>query len=251
MNIPEMLLLEPVYSSRVPLKKSQHQSELSPPPEFKNQRDVIAVDVSPMRSPTQSSTQCIDSTAHSSSQQSAAVDENAVPLGTVLFVSDDDYFRSTMRAFLEHADFLVRSCADAARVPELFFGDPGPRSCPEPSVDLLLIDVHTMGATGLLLAVELTAFEPDLPVIVISPPDLEKSALAGIVGRGWKFLSKPVLLPELLELIHGLLAPRKLLQQQNARTCATAVSGTATLDRDAPDEIETPPQIMLAQGRIR
>lgn len=123
---------------------------------------------------------------------------------TVLFVSDDDYFRSTMRAYLEHVGFKVRSSADAARIPELFFRQPGAGA----AVDLLLIDVHALGSTGLRLAAELTCFVPDLPVVIITSPGMDEGELSGIVRQGWKFLNKPVLLPQLLGVILSALEPR-------------------------------------------
>lgn len=173
-------------------------------------------------------------------------------LGTVLLVSDDNYFRSTMRAYLEHAGIPVRSCADAARVPELFFHGAGPGSSPGSSVDLLLIDVHAMGLTGLRLAAELTGFKPDLPVVVISAPDPQKAALARIARRGWKFLNKPVLLPELLGVIHSALETRRRAGRPGKASgmCggaqadpATAATGDASLHASL--------QSMKARGRVQ
>jgi FixJ family two-component response regulator len=124
---------------------------------------------------------------------------------TVLFVSDDDYLRSTMCVYLEQMGFLVRSCADAARIPDLFFRTQKTGS----AVDLLLIDVHAMGVAGLRLAAELTRFEPELPVVIIAPPGTEECDLAGFTRRGWKFLNKPVLLSRLLGVIRSALEPRR------------------------------------------
>lgn len=124
---------------------------------------------------------------------------------TVLFVSDDDYLRSTTRAYLEHSGFQMRSCSEAARVPDLFFRKREAGS----AVDLLLMDVQAMGATGLRLAAELTCFKPELQVVVIAPPGTEEYDLGGITQRGWKFLNKPVYLPRLLGAIRSLLELRR------------------------------------------
>lgn len=141
------------------------------------------------------------------SKQSAAAAHGQgsieAPPATVLFVSDDNYFRSTMRACLEHMGLTVRSSADAARIPELFFQQPGAGT----AVDLLLIDVHALGQTGFLLAAELTSFAPDLPVVIITSPGMEEGQLAGIARQGWKLLNKPVLLPQLLGVIRRALQP--------------------------------------------
>lgn len=174
-------------------------------------------------------------------------DASAPPLGTVLFVSDDDYFRTTARAYLEHVGLSVRSCADAARVPDLFF-------C-KPAIDLLLVDVHAIGSTGLLLAAELTAFSDDLPVIVISTPNGECAASAVISSQGWKFLNKPVLLPELLETIHAALGRTGPPEARNIRKPSLAVddasSGHSPRAADSSDPRRTarrPSRQLVMQG---
>lgn len=167
-----------------------------------------------------------------------------LPLGTVLFVSDDDYFRTTARAYLEHVGLSVRSCADAARVPELFF-------C-KPAIDLLLVDVHAIGSTGLLLAAELTAFADDLPVIIISTPNGESTTSAVISSHGWKFLNKPVLLPELLETIHAALGRTGSEEPRNTRKPplkADDASGSrATSFKEQRRTAGRPTQQLVMQG---
>jgi DNA-binding response OmpR family regulator len=168
-------------------------------------------------------------------------------LGTVLFVSDDDYFRTTVRAYLEHVGLAVRSCADAARVPELFFS--------KPAIDLLLVDVHAIGSTGLLLAAELTAFADDLPVIIISNPNGESTTSAVIPSQGWKFLSKPVLLPELLETIHAALGTTSSPEAWNTRKAPLAVddasvghSRRAAVSTDQRRSARRPSRLLVMQG---
>jgi DNA-binding response OmpR family regulator len=147
-------------------------------------------------------------------------------LGTVLFVSDDDYFRTTARAYLEHVGLAVRSCADAARVPELFFS--------KPAIDLLLVDVHAIGMTGLLLTAELTAFANDLPVIIISAPNGESNTSAAVASQGWKLLNKPVLLPELLEAIHAALERKSSPETWNKWNCTVANNNTVDVQSRRP-----------------
>jgi DNA-binding response OmpR family regulator len=154
------------------------------------------------------------------------VNTGSLSQGTVLFVSDDDYFRTTARAYLEHVGLAVRSCADAARVPELFFR--------KPAIDLLLVDVHAIGSTGLLLAAELTGFADDLPVIIISTTNGKNGTSAAISSHGWKFLSKPVLLPELLEAIHAALG-----RKSSPETSSTRKSPVAANDVSAPHSRRT------------
>ncbi len=167
--------------------------------------------------------------------------------GTVLFVSDDDYFRATARAYLEHVGLSVRSCADPTRVPDLFFR--------KPAIDLLLVDIHAIGTAGLPLAAELAAFTADLPVIIISAPNGGNSASAAMPNRSWKILSKPVLLPELLEAIHAALGRKSPLKRWNRwsspieddeaaarQNRRTAVSGQEQRAAGRP------PRLLLMQG---
>jgi DNA-binding NtrC family response regulator len=165
------------------------------------------------------------------------------PPKTVLFVSGDEYLRTTMRAYMEHVGYQVRCCADAARVPEMFFHGAG--------ADLLLMDLHLLGATGLRLAAELTGFAPDLPVIAICAPAQDMRGFSGVTPQSWRFLRKPVVLPELLGLIRNALE-RRQDRRQSAKPALprekSPASARRRLSRSEP-EIAVPE--MKAQGSIR
>lgn len=174
-------------------------------------------------------------------------DFDTPPLGTVLFVSNDDYFRATTRAFLQHVGLTVRSCDDAARVPELFFS--------KPAIDLLLVNVHAIGTTGLLLTAELTAFANDLPVIIISAPDREGNTLEAISSQGWTLLSKPVLLPDLLEAIHTALGRKNCPETWNTQNPSAAnddvAAGQSRFTAVSTEERRTarrPSRMLVMQG---
>ena len=121
---------------------------------------------------------------------------------TVLFVSNDDYFRSMMRAYLEHVGYNVLSCAEPGQaLPNFFRGS---------VIQLALVDMHALGpAAAILLANQLTASRADLPIILIAGPNAEKEMRLQVEQKGWKCLNKPLLLPELLEIIHRALGPRQ------------------------------------------
>jgi DNA-binding response OmpR family regulator len=170
---------------------------------------------------------------------------------TVLLVSEDDYFRTTMRAYLEHVGCRVRCCAHVAWLPNLFFQ--GAR------IDLLLMDVDLLGTPGLRVADELTAFAPDLPVIVISSPSAALRDFAGANQRGWGILRKPVVLPELLGTIRRVLeteamagrtaAPVDPPGEADPRACLPAqVDGRG---RMAPQEAKISCQTKAATGTHR
>jgi CheY-like chemotaxis protein len=121
---------------------------------------------------------------------------------TVLFVSNDDYFRSMMRAYLEHVGYNVLSCAEPGQaLPRLFQGA---------GISLALVDMDALGpAAAMLLAGQLTESRADLPVILITGPNAEPEILLQVEQKSWKCLNKPLLLPELLEIIHRALGPRQ------------------------------------------
>lgn len=153
------------------------------------------------------------------STQSAPTPISGVP-HTVLFLSDDDYFRSMMRAYLEHMGFRVLSCAKSRFTSEIFLR--GPR------VNLLLIDMHALGTSAVLLASEITDADPSLPVIFICEPNCAQDTLDAIARRGWEFLTKPLLLPELLGLI------RKALDQQPSSGLPVPISRPSPPAKGSP-----------------
>ncbi len=106
-----------------------------------------------------------------------------------------------MRAYLEHVGYNVLSCAEPGQAFPKFFR--------VASISLVLIDMHALGApAATLLANQLTESRADLPVILIAGPTAEQDILLQVEQRGWKCLNKPLLLPELLEVIHRALGPR-------------------------------------------
>lgn len=138
---------------------------------------------------------------------------------SVLIVSADDYLRSTMRSFLEHVGFTALACIDVRRAAQIFFGGS--------TVDLLLVDAHTLGADGVALAGQCSGGRPDLPVILLAGPDHDpgvdsgvSSAAESIACRAWKKLRKPVVLPVLLGIIRKALEPRKVAPVSGRRSAA-------------------------------
>ena len=148
---------------------------------------------------------------------------------TVLLVSEDDYFRTTMRAYLEHVGCRVRCCSHIAWLPNLFFQKAG--------ADLLLLDLDLL---GMRVAREMTAFAPGLPVIAIAQPSTAMRDFADANQLGWGLLRKPVVLPELLGMI------RKMLETDAIAGCSAApVAPPGEAGPQAP-----PSARMDARGRM-
>jgi two-component system, chemotaxis family, chemotaxis protein CheY len=118
---------------------------------------------------------------------------------TILVVDDDPDIRSLTRTFLEHAGYSVFSSGDAERALQIF------RSVPQ--IDLLVTDLYMPGRSGLELGMELKALRGDLPVLLISGGVGAEEYATQTRAEGWNFLAKPFRLPELLAMVHRILAP--------------------------------------------
>jgi len=144
-------------------------------------------------------------------------------LETVLFVSSDGYFRSMMRAYLEHVGYNVLSCAEPGQALPRFFR--------VAEIGLVLIDMDALGAAAAsLLADQLTESRADLPVILIVGPGASDDTLSQIEQRGWRFQIKPLLLPELLEMIHCALRPRRPAVVEEISRPSPAAKGKPRID---------------------
>lgn len=117
----------------------------------------------------------------------------------VLIVDDDPDIRSLTRTFLEHEGYTVYLSGDPDRATHIFRRSPG--------IDLLITDYSLPQRSGLDLARELTMLSPALRVLIISGAILPFPHSDRLSLQGWKFLTKPFSLPNLLAEVHQILAP--------------------------------------------
>jgi two-component system, chemotaxis family, chemotaxis protein CheY len=117
---------------------------------------------------------------------------------TILLVDDDPDIRALTRTFLEHIGFRVLTSGDADRAAQIFLG--------AQHVDLLIADQNMPGRSGMELAVQLKAVDPELPVLMISGA-METASSSLFSQPGWTFLPKPFSLPALLDTVHRILEP--------------------------------------------
>ena len=127
----------------------------------------------------------------------------------ILLVDDDPDIRLLTRTFLEHEGYSVFSSGDAERAVQIF------RSVPQ--IDLLVTDLYMPGRSGMALARELKAIRNDLPVLMISGGLVEGRQEARLQDEGWSFLAKPFRLPQLLAMVHRILAPVEARRWREAR----------------------------------
>lgn len=117
--------------------------------------------------------------------------ERVVP--RILLVSNDDYLRPMVRAYLEHVGFAVISCADARRAPEI--------ASRTPNLCLLLLDLSSSGPEGFEIALELEEMRAGMPAVIMSDRGLTDDEIEIVGHHTWKLLRKPLQLPELLAVI--------------------------------------------------
>lgn len=104
-----------------------------------------------------------------------------------------------MRAFLKAEGFEVFVCGDGRRGMEIFQtrGD----------VDLLIADLQMPHVTGLELALGLSTWKRDLPVMIVSGYTRTPEQQLLMEERGWMFFQKPFTVPQMLSAIHELFSP--------------------------------------------
>lgn len=126
--------------------------------------------------------------------------EHVVP--RILLVSNDDYFRPMVRAYLEHVGFAVISCADARRAPEI--------ASSTPNLSLLLLDLSSSGQEELQVALELEEIRAGMPAVIMSGCGLTDDEIEMVGHHPWRLLRKPLQLPELLAVIRQVFDRSKL-----------------------------------------
>ena len=119
----------------------------------------------------------------------------------ILLVEDDPAVCLLAVKMLSAAQYRVVACATAQEARALF-QDPSQR------FDLLFSDVVLPDHTGLVLADELRAIRPRLPVLLCSGYTDERSRLTLINEKGYLFLQKPYSATGLLHIIRLLLDAR-------------------------------------------
>ncbi len=118
----------------------------------------------------------------------------------LLLVDDDADLRFVTQALLEMDGHQVVSCGDPMEALATF-REAGSMH----SLDLLLTDLQMPYLSGIELAQEISLVCPALPVLLISGSVLTSEARHTVATRGWRFLSKPFHVPELLSHVRSLL----------------------------------------------
>jgi two-component system, cell cycle sensor histidine kinase and response regulator CckA len=120
---------------------------------------------------------------------------------TVLFAEDDPEVRAVLSEVLREYDYKVVECSD---------GEDAIRKFKEhvQEIDIAILDIVMPKQTGRAVYEEIRKLQTDLPVIFISGYNHEAIKNRGIPLEGLVFMSKPVMLHELLEKMRKVLDSR-------------------------------------------
>jgi two-component system, cell cycle sensor histidine kinase and response regulator CckA len=131
-----------------------------------------------------------------------AVEHGPAPAGTVLVVEDDEDLRALTQRILERAGLGVLTAASASGALEAWRAQ-------DPPIDVVLSDVVMPGASGVDLAMEITALSPGAAIVLISgftPSALEQHRLLSDSIANVPLLQKPVAPADLVAAVHSAIA---------------------------------------------
>ncbi len=116
----------------------------------------------------------------------------------ILFVEDEPIVRQFLSASLQDRGYTVLECATARMAIETFERE-------AERIELVFSDVMLPDSDALQLVGQLTQRKPTLKVLLTSGYTDNRSRAEAIRKRGYRFLPKPMLLPELLQTIRDIL----------------------------------------------
>jgi len=116
----------------------------------------------------------------------------------ILVVEDEEGLRGVSERVLNKNGYVVFSAANALEALDVFERENG-------NVHLIFSDVVLPDKTGIELVDELLARNPDLRVLLSSGYTDQRSQWPVIQKRGYRFLQKPYMLPDLLQAVKEVL----------------------------------------------
>lgn len=117
----------------------------------------------------------------------------------ILLVEDDDAVREITEKMLRESGYVVVGAHDAAEAFARFASEKG-------DFQLVLSDVVLPGDNGVTLVENLKSHKPDLAVLLSSGYSDTSVDWNVVQARGYRFLQKPYVMPELLKAVRELLA---------------------------------------------
>ncbi|MFA5808784.1 MAG: ATP-binding protein [Thermoleophilia bacterium] len=120
----------------------------------------------------------------------------------ILLVEDDEAVRKLTERMLEQNGYVVMGAGDANTAFDVFAREKG-------EFELIFSDVALPGENGVKLVEHLHSYKPGLPVLLVSGYTDVIGDWRFVQEKGYRFLQKPYVLPNLLQTL------RELLESQN------------------------------------
>jgi DNA-binding NtrC family response regulator len=122
--------------------------------------------------------------------------------GTVLVIDDEPVLQDVLGSLLTSDGFEYQQATTAAE---------GMRVLREEEIDVVLLDLMLPDRSGLELLPEIKAFDPHLPVVVITAYSSVESAIDAMRAGAFHYVPKPFKNEEVLHLVHRAAERRTLL----------------------------------------
>src|SRR5258706_3595898 len=150
----------------------------------------------------------------------------------ILIVDDERALRFALRDFLESSGYSVIEAEDL-RGARIAVADEEP--------DLVLLDYRLPNGESSRLIPDLKAFNPDLPIVVLTGHGTIELAVESVKLGADQFITKPVQLPALKVIIERLLESRRAKNKAEARSRSVVLpvdpfEGSSQLVRELPDQ---------------
>jgi DNA-binding NtrC family response regulator len=126
---------------------------------------------------------------------------------SILLIDDEEIMREVISKLLAKEGYRVHTAAD---------GDEGMGRLKDDPVDLVLLDLMLPGKSGLEVLEEITTFDPDIVVVMISAYASIENAVQATKAGAFDFVTKPFKNEELLHIIRNGLR-RRTLEIENRR----------------------------------
>jgi DNA-binding NtrC family response regulator len=122
--------------------------------------------------------------------------------GTILIIDDEPVLQDVLGSLLRGDGFDCQQAMTAAE---------GMRLLREEEIDVVLLDLMLPDRSGLELLPEIKAYDPHLPVVVITAYSSVESAIEAMRGGAFHYVPKPFKNEEVLHLVHRAAERRALL----------------------------------------
>src|SRR5574344_964408 len=124
---------------------------------------------------------------------------------TILVIDDEENIRNGLAANFEMEDYNVRTAAS---------GKEGLSYISKGDIDLVITDLRMDGISGEEVVRKVTTENPGIPVIVLTGHGSIEDAAAAIKAGAYDFLTKPLDLDHLNQIVKNALKGRELAEQK-------------------------------------